>query len=344
MFNEEVSLFNNIKSEPKTIKLFDWLDACINDQKFITDTGKYRSEIETLKSQGFDEAKIKEKLNQKGLSKFKKGLPLVTVGAVCEGGRSMSDVVRKTGWIALDIDGKDNPHLKDFKALRDEISKIIFVAFSALSVGGHGVWALVKIKEPDRQEDYFQQLLHDFKARGIFLDHTKGKNPNDARFYSYDPDAKIKRDFKIYDRLPTIPKQKLKALESITRTENVFELAEKVVREKYGHTFTHSRDMHNSLHQFCSFLNWKGVPRKETEEYIDKNLLSLSKITTNCISGPYEQTEFFGKGAQEQTINVKIDNGDGTYYTLNSTDQGQNSKRDSLEVNPGLAPKHKLKP
>ena len=141
-------------------------------------------------------------------------------------------------------------------------------------------------------------MLHDFKTRGIFLDHTKGKNPNDARFYSYDPEAIIKRDYKVYDRLPNIIKPKNTPLPSITFTADVFEYAKKVVKEKYGYTFTHPGDMHNSLFQFCSILNYKGVPKEDAEDYIDKNIFSLSQITTDCITKPYAQKEYFGKGTQ----------------------------------------------
>lgn len=304
MFNERVSYFKHYNSDPETIQLYEWLDACMDNHAYNEEFEYYRTLYEDLIGQGLKQSEIKEKLNQKGYTTFKRSLPLVTVGAVCEGGRAEEHVARKTGWISLDIDRKDNPRLKDFRAVRDEISKVAFVAFSALSAGGQGVWALVKVKDPNRQEDYFRQLLHDFETRGIILDRSKGKNPNDARFFSYDPEAKIKRDFKIYDRLPTIREPKAKPLKSTNYTDNVFEFAMNFVKEKYGYTFTHNSDMHVSLVQFCSILNWKGVTQKEAEEYIDENILSLSKITTNCISGPYEQTEFFGDGAEVRTMNI----------------------------------------
>lgn len=127
---------------------------------------------------------------------------MAAVGGVFENGHSMDDLVRRTGWVALDIDQADNPHIKDAAALRDEISKICYVAFSALSVSGSGVWALVKVANPDRQADHFDQLVKDFEYLNIQLDTSKGRNPNDKRFLSYDPNAVIKDDFDIYDRLP----------------------------------------------------------------------------------------------------------------------------------------------
>lgn len=139
MFNEEVSYCKNYSADPETITLEDWLIACKNDSTFKEDIEAYRAELETLKSQGMEPALIKKELSEKGFTAFKAGLPLVTVGAVCEGSRRKEAVVRKTGYIALDIDGQDNPHIQDFKALKSEVAKIIYVAFSALSVGGQGV-------------------------------------------------------------------------------------------------------------------------------------------------------------------------------------------------------------
>lgn len=306
-FNDDISYFESINSDPETIKLHEWLSACMRDDTYKEEIEEYRNEYNTLKDQGLNEADIKQALNTKGLTDFKRNLPFVTVGAVCKGGRKSNQVTLKTGWIALDIDGKDNPHLTDFEAVRDELSKIIFVAFSCLSVGGNGVWVLVKVEHPESQEDYFQQLLHDFGKRGIILDHTKGKNPNDARFYSYDTDAKIRDDFKVYDRLPSLAKPAHGPYMPYVATSNdgdVFEFAKKFVSEKYGYTFNYPGDMHNSLFQFCAFLNWMGVPQEDTERYIDQNIFSLSKITTNCISSPYSDSEYFGKGANKRTMNI----------------------------------------
>lgn len=304
MFRDKVSYFENYNATPETKELFEWLEACMVNDTYKKDFEHYRKEHDTLISRGLTYPEISEELNKKGYPEFKRNLPMVTVGSVCEGGRGMQHVTHKTGWVALDIDGKDNPHLSDFSAVRDEVSKIVYVAFCALSASGNGVWALIKVKHPDRQKEYFQQLLHDFKARGVLLDSTKGKNPNDARFLTYDPDAFINPDFKIYDRLPNLSKVKPKVPISIKHSDDVFEFAINLVKKKHGCTFTHPGDMHISLFQFCSILNWKGVPKTRAEKYIDENILSLSKITTNCISGPYKDTEYFGQGADVRTMNI----------------------------------------
>lgn len=180
-FSEEISVFKNFQSEPKTITLGHWLRVCKQGSRFAKQVLEYRNT---------------------GEQHLKTSLPFVTVGAVCSDGRKLEYVANRTGWIALDIDAKDNPHLTDVEHLRDEVAKIKNVAFSGLSTGGRGVWALVKVSQPDRQAEHFEVLETDFKTFGITLDSSKGKNPNDARFYSYDPGAIIKDSFTIYKKLP----------------------------------------------------------------------------------------------------------------------------------------------
>ena len=67
----------------------------------------------------------------------------------------------------------------------------------------------MRIKNLDRYSDHFKQLSIDFASIGIKLDTSKGGNPTDLRIYSYDPQAYIAQEFKVYDRMviqPTITK------------------------------------------------------------------------------------------------------------------------------------------
>ena len=188
MFDTKISIFRTFDSDPKTISLGRWINATMKDGN------KFANQVEQYRKTGEDH--------------YKKSLPLATVGAICEGGRKLEDVSKRTGWIALDIDAKDNPQVDDAAELRDAISKVVYVAFAGLSVSEKGVWALVKVADPNKQGQYFEQLQEDFGKFNIVLDSTKGKNPNDARFYSFDPDAYVTDNFKVYDRLPKKPQSK----------------------------------------------------------------------------------------------------------------------------------------
>lgn len=183
MFKDKVSVFKNYYSEPETITLGQWIKACKEGSRFTKQVLEYR---------------------QTGDERLKKSLPMITVGAVCTGGRKLEDVTQRTGWIALDIDGKDNPDIGSADILRDEVSKITNVAFAGLSTGGKGVWVLVKVSDPSHLSGHFSMLLKDFKDIGITLDRSKGRNPNDARFYSYDPNAVINETLTIYTKQPRV--------------------------------------------------------------------------------------------------------------------------------------------
>jgi len=181
MFDAQISFFKSLSAGSVTIPLIKWIE-------FNQSINQYTDLITNYRSTGD--------------SGIKKSLPLVTVGGTFKGGRKLENLLNRTGWLAIDIDHKDNKHLPTAETIRDEVANISYVAFSCLSVSGKGVWCLIKISDPTNQALHFEQLKNDFKSLGIILDPTKGKNPNDARFLSYDPDAILKDDFMVYDRLP----------------------------------------------------------------------------------------------------------------------------------------------
>ena len=187
MFETSISFYNDLKTPPTTIKLIEWIQLNTHENQFTDLVINYR---------------------KNGSDQLKKTLPLATVGGEFRNGRKLSDLHKPTGWLAIDIDYKDNSHFISAENIRDQIAKISYVAFSCLSVSGKGVWALIKINDLKRQADHFEQLKVDFAHLKIHLDPSKGKNPNDARFLSYDPDAILKDDFKVYDRLPKMDEVK----------------------------------------------------------------------------------------------------------------------------------------
>jgi hypothetical protein len=136
---------------------------------------------------------------------LKKRIPIFTPGAqMNHRDKSIADPPQlhtMTEWMQFDVDAKDNPNMTDAALLRDEIAKIVYVAFCSLSTSGNGVWGLVKVKDIGLYREHFEQLKIDFASVGITLDPSKGGNPTDPRFYTYDPDAYIAPQFRTYDRL-----------------------------------------------------------------------------------------------------------------------------------------------
>lgn len=187
LFKTTVSYADTYFSRPQSIQLSDWLDKVMHGTQYVSLVEQIRAEPDET---------IQKTLKNK--------LPVLCVGAKLKGGTKAKHIVKRTGWICFDIDEKDNPNITDWVSIRANLSQIPYVAFLALSVRANGLWGLIKVSDPQKQDLHFQQLLEDFKHIGIQLDSTKGSNPNDLRFYSSDPDAYIADSFDIYDRQPQI--------------------------------------------------------------------------------------------------------------------------------------------
>lgn len=109
--------------------------------------------------------------------------------------------ISRTGLLTFDIDGKDNRHIKDWSEVRQKLHDAGFVIFSALSTSAKGVYGIIKISDPYQQKKHYEQLEYDLKQLfDLTLDSTKGKNCNDLRIYSYDPNALVNLDAEVYDR------------------------------------------------------------------------------------------------------------------------------------------------
>lgn len=113
---------------------------------------------------------------------LKQHLPAVSPGV--QFGLNRQDVNEFTGLMQIDIDHG----ISDPEALRNELGRLSWVAFSSLSVR-RGVWFLVIIPEPARQSAYWEKvndwLLNKYN---LYADPSR-KNPKDLRFFAPDRDA-----------------------------------------------------------------------------------------------------------------------------------------------------------
>lgn len=176
--DSEISIYKSFSSDPVSVPLMSWLHWNKNGCNYSSQVLEYRrTRDKTLKDT----------------------LPCATLSGVFQGGRRKEHLVSRTGWVALDIDAKDNPG-KNAEFIRDQLAKITNVAYSGLSVSGKGVWVLLKLSHPECMQEHFEMLKKDFAYLDIQLDETKGKNVNDARFLSYDPDAIIKDEVEVYTK------------------------------------------------------------------------------------------------------------------------------------------------
>ncbi|OFY49453.1 MAG: hypothetical protein A2W85_06320 [Bacteroidetes bacterium GWF2_41_31] len=192
ILNKKVSVFPdaNIVNRCITTTVGEWLNGCKNPKN---------KNLMPLVEQ------IRQTTDKKEKSVLKLKLPGVTMAAeLTTRAKNVpleKKIIERSGLLCFDIDDQDNPGLKPIE-IREKLSLCTNVIFAALSVSGKGVWGLVEMQYPEKIKQHFEQLKIDFQALGIKLDTSKGGNPTDLRFYSYDPDAYFCEQYKNYDRLP----------------------------------------------------------------------------------------------------------------------------------------------
>jgi hypothetical protein len=101
------------------------------------------------------------------------------------------EVIEHSGIIQLD---NDNIIDYDKEELKAAFFDLPFVGYTGLSCGGNGIFSLVLIEEPQRQTDYAEHIFEVLDKYGIPVDTSKGRNVNDLRFISYDPNPLFRKN------------------------------------------------------------------------------------------------------------------------------------------------------
>ena len=130
---------------------------------------------------------------------LKKQLPAATVSCVCTK-RNTTHIVQHSSVMAFDIDLKDNTHIANYSELREQLAKIVHVAYCGLSVSGTGYWGIIPVKYPEQHERHFLALEEDFKRIGIIIDPAP-KSVVSLRIVSYDSQHYINEQAIPYERL-----------------------------------------------------------------------------------------------------------------------------------------------
>jgi len=118
-------------------------------------------------------------------------LPAITPSGRFDPTRKMEHLIEHSGVICIDIDGKDNTHVKDWGYVKQQITKVPEVAYCGLSVSGNGLYAIIPIENPDLHLEYFIKLEMYFKEIHNLVIDPSGKDITRLRVISYDPDPII---------------------------------------------------------------------------------------------------------------------------------------------------------
>ena len=152
---------------------------------------------------------IRREPDKEERNKLKSLLPCITPSGIFKT-RCSSGIIRHSGLICIDIDGKDNPCVNDWEALKTTISHLPGLWYAGLSVSGNGIFALFRIQYPERHQEHFSAISADMENLGIVVDKS-GKDICRLRGVSYDEHPVFNRDVTPYEKLTVENKQVLQS-------------------------------------------------------------------------------------------------------------------------------------
>lgn len=148
--------------------------------------------------------KIFQEVDEIKSKKLKESMPALTPhGTVVTRDKDTKDKsFVPSGWIQIDVDGKDNPTYSALE-LKLKMSSWPFIGFCCYSISGKGVWGLAPTNNGITATFY---AIYQFaKSEGIKLDKSKGKAEAELRFISFDLDPYINLNPTLINPLPPEP-------------------------------------------------------------------------------------------------------------------------------------------
>lgn len=178
ILNRKISMFRRVSEPNNTAK--------VNLLRVLT-TDKYKKLVEQC-------SRITDKKERNDWKR--KNVPAITVSGIFSY-RNEKSLIKHSGLIALDLDGVD-----DIDKLKDDVSRLPFVAYCGRSVSQSGLFAIIPIPESNIQEhrERFNALerlfISKFKISESF--DTSVKDVSRCRFVSYDADAYFNHNAEVF--------------------------------------------------------------------------------------------------------------------------------------------------
>lgn len=146
--------------------------------------------------------KIRKITDKDERRKLKALLPCATISGVFYPGRHDNEIHEYSKLICIDIDGQDNPGVKDWESVKRELPyHNESLIYAGLSVGGNGLWLVYSIAYPQYYKRQYDHIVNALKEeKGLIADKQCG-NLSRLRILSYDPQAyrlDLKKHFRPY--------------------------------------------------------------------------------------------------------------------------------------------------
>jgi hypothetical protein len=184
-WENSVSVFENAFSVTPIgeLRLIDLLE-CLRDEDSWESLCSPRI-LATLKKAKINGTKISKEEDHAKRQELKTWIPSFTPhGTVVTRDKDTKDKsFVPSGWIQIDIDGKDNPNYSASE-LKKKMSSWPFVGFCCYSISGKGVWGLAPTNNGITAT--FNAIYQYAKSEGVKMDDTKGKTETELRFISFD--------------------------------------------------------------------------------------------------------------------------------------------------------------
>mgnify|MGYP004677453073 FL=1 len=142
--------------------------------------------------------KIRTIANKDERNVIKRTLPQATISGMFHPTRAKNNLSQHSGLICVDIDAKDNPEIKDWEKLKQDLSVLPQIAYCALSVSGKGLFVIIPLSYPQKHLLQFRQLQMDFSKMGIVIDQACSDITR-LRCLSYDEHPIINEDATLYE-------------------------------------------------------------------------------------------------------------------------------------------------
>ena len=145
----------------------------------------------------------------------KENVPAVTASGIFESGRNDKNLKQHSGFIAVDVDFKENPTVKDWEGLKQRIGADQYTFAVHKSVSGNGGFVIYVRIDPARHLDAFLGLEEYYLQQYSIIIDKSSKNVSRLRFVSYDPELIQNSKAKIFKEYLKPVKKEIKQFSAI---------------------------------------------------------------------------------------------------------------------------------
>lgn len=224
--------------------------------------------------------------------KYKLSMPAYTPSGIFWQARKKEHLKKHSKFICVDIDAKDNKHIENFHDLKNELAKVVNIAFVGRSVSGNGYYGIIPIENPDYHDEYFDAIQEAFAKLGIIVDKSC-RDVSRLRIVSYDENYYLADRAVIFDsRIESaVPVREIEFIDK----KRVINVINAINKQQLDIT----SDYKDWFSLGCSFANTFGEDGRHFFHEISKhnekyNIKEADKQFDACLKNPRQNGNTLG--------------------------------------------------